>query len=205
MCVGWGRDAGSGLGNIHSLDRHLCVYDFYHSTRTLLTWFLSLHTNTTLLTHWGRDNLTAISQLDDAFKRIFLNENFLISTKISLKFVPKGPINNIPALVQIMDWHRPGDTPLSEAVMVKLLTHICVARPQWVNHWSLMVPVSVWFPEPAWGRKWKQKPWNDDFYHHKSQLRDSWCTSRPLTSCFNPKFLDQSVPHEAKAMGLLRW
>ena len=26
----------------------------------------------------------------------------LISIKIPLKFVPKGPINNIPALVQIM-------------------------------------------------------------------------------------------------------
>ena len=29
------------------------------------------------------------------------------SIKISLKFVPKGPINNIPALVQIMAWRRP--------------------------------------------------------------------------------------------------
>ena len=36
---------------------------------------------------------------DDTFKRIFLNENDRISIKISLKFVPKGPINNIPALV----------------------------------------------------------------------------------------------------------
>ena len=34
---------------------------------------------------------------DDTFKRIFLNENIRISTKNSLKFVPKGPINNIPA------------------------------------------------------------------------------------------------------------
>ena len=39
---------------------------------------------------------------DGIFKRIFLNENVWISIKISLKFVPKGPINNIPALVQIM-------------------------------------------------------------------------------------------------------
>ena len=36
---------------------------------------------------------------DDTFKRIFLNENARISIKISLKFVPNGPINNIPALV----------------------------------------------------------------------------------------------------------
>ena len=48
------------------------------------------------------------------------------------KFVHKGPINNIPALVQIMAWRRPGDKPLSESMMVSLLTHICVTRPQWV-------------------------------------------------------------------------
>ena len=38
----------------------------------------------------------------DVFKCDFLNENVWISIKISLKFVPQGPINNIPALVQIM-------------------------------------------------------------------------------------------------------
>ena len=55
---------------------------------------------------------------DDIFKCISLNENIWISIKISLKFVPKGPINNIPALVQIMAWRRPGDKPLSEPMMV---------------------------------------------------------------------------------------
>ena len=70
---------------------------------------------------------------DDIFKRIFLNENVRILVKISLKFVPKGPINNIPALVQIIAWHRSGDKPLSEPMMFSLPTHICVTRPQWVN------------------------------------------------------------------------
>ena len=70
---------------------------------------------------------------DDTFKRIFLNENVRISIKISLKFVPKGQINNIPALVQIMAWRRPGDKPLSEPRVVGLSTHICVTRPQWVK------------------------------------------------------------------------
>ena len=51
---------------------------------------------------------------DDTFKRIFMNENVKISINISLKFVPKGLINNIPALVQIMAWRRPVDKPLSE-------------------------------------------------------------------------------------------
>ena len=71
---------------------------------------------------------------DDTFKRIFVNENLWISIKISLKFVPKSPIDKIPALFQTMAWRRPGDKPLSEAMMVSLLRHICVARPQWVNN-----------------------------------------------------------------------
>ena len=62
---------------------------------------------------------------DDNFKRIFMNENVRISTNISMKFVPKSLIDNIPALVQIMAWRRPDDKPLSEPMMVNLLTHIC--------------------------------------------------------------------------------
>ena len=41
---------------------------------------------------------------DNIFKGIFLNENVLISIKISLKFVSNSPINNIQALVQVMAW-----------------------------------------------------------------------------------------------------
>ena len=40
---------------------------------------------------------------DDIFKRIFFNENVLVSIRIALNCV-QGPINNIPALVQIMVW-----------------------------------------------------------------------------------------------------
>ena len=70
---------------------------------------------------------------DDTFKRIFLNKNVSISIKISLKFVPKGPINNIPAMVQIMARRRPGNKPLFEPMMARSLTHICVTRPQWAH------------------------------------------------------------------------
>ena len=52
---------------------------------------------------------------------------------MSLKFLPKGPNNNIPSLFQIMAWRRSGDKPLSEPMMISWLTHICVTRPQWVN------------------------------------------------------------------------
>ena len=36
---------------------------------------------------------------------------------ISLKFVPKSQINNIPALDQIMTWRRPGDGQITDAYM----------------------------------------------------------------------------------------
>ena len=75
----------------------------------------------------------------------FLEWYVWIPIEISLTFVPMGSINNNPALFQIIAWRRPGDKPLSEPMMVSSLTHICVARPQWVNarvitplliHWS---------------------------------------------------------------------
>ena len=69
----------------------------------------------------------------DIFKCIFLNENVWISISISLKFIPKGPINNIPSLVQIMVWCHPDTKPLSEPMMVSLLMNICVTSPQWVQ------------------------------------------------------------------------
>ena len=78
---------------------------------------------------------------DDSFKFIFLNENAWILIKISLKFVPNGPIDNNPALVQIIAWRRPGDKPLSEPMMVELPTHICVTRPQWVKGFSYQVSI----------------------------------------------------------------
>ena len=70
---------------------------------------------------------------EDIFKWIFVNENVWISINISLKFVPRSPINNIPTLVQVMAWHRPGDKPLSEPMMVRLPMHLCITQPQWVN------------------------------------------------------------------------
>ena len=85
---------------------------------------------------------------DDIFKGIFLNENVWISLKISLKCVPKGPINNIPTLVLIMVWHRPSDKPLSEPMIDSSLTHICVTRPQWFH--SLWPSSEIWQQAITW-------------------------------------------------------
>ena len=69
---------------------------------------------------------------DELLKWIILNENIKNSLKVALKFVPKVPINNIPALVKIMAWCRPGDKLLSEPIRVNLQTQLCINRPQWV-------------------------------------------------------------------------
>ena len=84
---------------------------------------------------------------DDTFERIFLKENVIILIKIYPKFVPDGPINTIPALVQIMAWRRPGDKPLSEPMLVRLLMHICVTWPQWVKAKHVLVACEF-FPMP---------------------------------------------------------
>ena len=55
---------------------------------------------------------------DDIFGCLFLNENCCILIKISLKFCSPQSNWNIPALVQIMAWHRSGAKPLSEPMMV---------------------------------------------------------------------------------------
>ena len=54
---------------------------------------------------------------DDILKCIFFNENIWISIDILLKFIPKGPIDNKSALVQIMVWHQTGGKSLSEPMM----------------------------------------------------------------------------------------
>ena len=51
------------------------------------------------LTHWDRDKMAAIFQM--TFSNSFSWTKCMNFDRISLKFVCKGPINNIPALVQI--------------------------------------------------------------------------------------------------------
>ena len=57
---------------------------------------------------------------DDIFKCVFLNENIRISTKISLKFYPRNPIDNNSALVRLMAWCLVGHKPLPEPMITKL-------------------------------------------------------------------------------------
>ena len=100
------------------------------------SWGLSRYRDAVLPLNTLRPRQNGRHFPDDIFKCIFFYENLWISLKISLKFVPKVWINNIPALVQIMAWRRPGDKPFSEPMMVLLLMHICITLPQWVKDFS---------------------------------------------------------------------
>ena len=60
--------------------------------------------------------MTAIFS-DNIFKCIFLNENFPILIKISLKFIHESPIDIMSALVQIMAWCQTGNKLLSEPML----------------------------------------------------------------------------------------
>ena len=104
---------------------------------------------------WGLDIQGVINTLgsrqdgrhfaDDIFTCIFSNENCCVLVKFSLKYVRKGPIDNNPALVQIMAWRLSGGKPLSEPMMISLPTYICVTRPQWVNSlWPSYVIWQIW-------------------------------------------------------------
>ena len=54
----------------------------------------------------------------------FLKENFCILIKITLKFVPEDPIDNEPALILVMAWHKTGHNPLPEPMLTKIIDAI---------------------------------------------------------------------------------
>ena len=112
------------------------------------------------ITHWGWDKMAAIFQttVSNGFSWMKMYE---FRIEVSLKFVPKGPINNIQSLVQIMAWCRPGDKPLSEPMLVNLPMHIWVTRPQWVKtHCFLVTPYDVTEVDQYWFRQWLIAWWH---------------------------------------------
>ena len=94
------------------------------------------------------------------FQVHFLNDNVWIWIKVSLKSVPKSPVNNIPALVWIMAWCRPGDKALSEPFMVSLPTHICYTRPLIVPCQRHNTPYKSKFNDSVWRQLWIMFLWN---------------------------------------------
>ena len=83
---------------------------------------------------------------------------------MSLEF--KGAIDNIPALVQIVAWRRSGNKPLSEPIMVSLVTQICVTRPQLAEYlnfaydWQLPdVHQQIYVEKQCLHRNWEILSW----------------------------------------------
>ena len=81
------------------ISQNVHITDFHFSLWLMIPWNCDIISLNTL--RWRQDGRHFA---DDTFKCIFLNANVRILLKISLKFVAKGPINNISALVQIMAW-----------------------------------------------------------------------------------------------------
>ena len=63
----------------------------------------------------------AVILADDIFNYIFLNEYDRIPIQISLKYVPRSPIGDKPALVQVMVWRRTGDKPLPGPMVIQFI------------------------------------------------------------------------------------
>ena len=83
----------------------------------------------------GLGELASVSRITRLRNGHVAMQNYvsLVDEWHKLKFVPKGPINNISTLVQTMAWRRSGDKPLSEPMLLSLLMHIRITRPQWVK------------------------------------------------------------------------
>ena len=129
------------------------------------------------LTHWGRDKMAVIFQttFSNNFSWII---NAWISIKISLKFVPKGPIDNIPALVQIMAWHRQVTSHYRNQwwLDIDAYNDICITRPNestrsisWLlMPWLLASPghQQPWYSLYKLGRSWSytRKDFNYQFH-----------------------------------------
>ena len=92
-----------------------------------ITW--NSHTQSLISCGMNSKNTLRLTQkvhhfADNIFQCIFLNENVWILLKISLKVIPKVPINNFPTFIQMMAWHQASNKPLSEPMMLSLLTHM---------------------------------------------------------------------------------
>ena len=79
-----------------------------------------------------QDKTDAISQttFSSAFSSMKM---FEFRLKFHWNLFLRVQLTIVQSLVQIMVWRWSGDRPLSEPMMVGLLTHICVTLPQWVN------------------------------------------------------------------------
>ena len=73
------------------------------------------------MTSLGQDAQNGRYFAENSFQHIFMDEKFYILTRISPRFVSKGPIYNDSALVQAIIWHQTGDKPLPEPMLTQFM------------------------------------------------------------------------------------
>ena len=111
--------------HIHTLTYKYC-YPYLKCSITVCPCILPRWLNTLRPRQYGR------YYTDDIFKWIFLRRMYGFRLKFHWNLILVAAIHIFPA--QAMLWCRLGDKPLSELMMVRLLTHICIAQPQWVKY-----------------------------------------------------------------------
>ena len=96
---------------------------------------------------------------DDTFRCIFVIRMLQFSYSFTEVHSKGPPIDNTPALVQMMAWHRTGNKPLFELMKpIYWRIYVCVTQPQWVKIYAVQifweVPVNfqeVQHPVMVWG------------------------------------------------------
>ena len=84
---------------------------------------------------------------NDIVKPIFMNPHHYVLIKISQKFVPGCPVENKPALVQVMAWRQPDDEPLLEPILMadwSIYIYICVVRPRFENIYLYCISLNIY-------------------------------------------------------------
>ena len=93
------------------------------------------HHTSLFRTSHGVSPLSSLQRIHSEISRVHCTvswkTDYCIFIKMSLKFVPKGTVNNVPVLVQILDYHSSGNKPLLNHWWPSLL--IYVSHGQWVN------------------------------------------------------------------------
>ena len=136
---------------------------------------MRVYAMTSSLTHWSRDKWPP-------FSRWHFQMHFLEWKCMRLRFhrnlFLKFQFNDIQALVQIMAWRWLGDKPLFEPMMFRLLTHICVTQPQWVN-------LAVFDARPsACSKIITALGMNSSAMNYFEYVSSTWCYSKINAGCY---------------------
>ena len=116
-------------------------------TKNMLLWYSSSSSSfalSELSHHWFSQCLvisstSPLDKMDDSFKRIFLNENVRISIQFSLKFVPKGQVDNKSTLVQVMACRLFGAKPLPEPMLSQFSDTYVTLEGDELTQWGLLI------------------------------------------------------------------